>query len=103
MGRLCDLTGKLSLSTEEFRLVSMLILRIINIDGPQKNGPHGADPVVAEQRQTANLLASSAFAPFCGRVPKHGPRIHNSHCAGKRRRFSTATRGLGRRRPPPAS
>ncbi len=32
MGRLCDLTGKLSLSTEEFRLVSMLILRIISIE-----------------------------------------------------------------------
>ena len=62
-------------------------MRVIAIEGRQKNGPHGADPVVAEQRQTANLLASSAFAPFCGRVPKHGPRIHHSHCAGTRRHF----------------
>jgi hypothetical protein len=38
VGRLCDLTGKLSLSTEEFRLVSMLILRVISIESRWTKG-----------------------------------------------------------------
>src|SRR6202165_5680037 len=43
VGRLCDLTGKLSLSTEEFRLVSMLILPIISIE--KQNARAGSRPI----------------------------------------------------------
>jgi len=79
VGRLCDLTGKLSLSTEEFRLVSMLILPIIAIE--KQNACPGSRPIAPGRAVHRATVGDQAAGPteyagftFCrsGCRPKNG-------------------------------
>src|ERR1700730_16015551 len=83
VGRLCDLTGKLSLSTEEFRLVSMLILPIISIE--RQNACAWSRPI--DGFKTA--IAGPRRAARPQRPPTGGLRLRPAHWlqrAGRRER-----------------
>ena len=68
--------GETKLASPVRSLNATVIVRLITVEyvrtlfnERKKNRPAHRGPVVAEQRQTANLLANLAFAPFCGHVP----------------------------------